>query len=130
MVLELAIMVEGQDGLTWPRWQRLARAVEELGFAGLYRSDHFANPEGPYLDALDLWASLNWLASHTSRIEFGPLVSPLSFRQPVVTAWQAAAVDDLSGGRLRPWFGGGVAGAGAPGVRLRPAGYRRSIHAL
>jgi F420-dependent oxidoreductase-like protein len=106
-VVELAIMVEGQDGLNWPRWQRLALAVEELGFAGLYRSDHFTNPEGPALDALDLWTSLGWLASQTKRIEFGPLVSPVSFRHPVVTAWTAAAVDDLSGGRLRLGLGAG-----------------------
>ena len=100
-------MVEGQDGLNWERWTRLARAVEELGFAGLYRSDHFTNPDGPPLDALEMWTSLTWLAGHTSRIEFGPLVSPVSFRHPVVTAWTAAAVDDLSGGRLRLGLGAG-----------------------
>jgi F420-dependent oxidoreductase-like protein len=105
--VDLAIMVEGQDGLSWPRWKRLAEAVEGLGFAGLYRSDHFTNPSGPRLDALDLWASLTWLASHTERIEFGPLVSPVSFRHPVTTAWTAAAVDDLSGGRLRLGLGAG-----------------------
>lgn len=106
-MLDLAIMIEGQDGLTWPRWQRLAEAAEGLGFAGLYRSDHFTNPDGPRTDALDLWASLAWLASHTERIEFGPLVSPLSFRHPVPTAWTAAAIDDLSGGRLRLGLGAG-----------------------
>ncbi|MDP9472884.1 MAG: TIGR03560 family F420-dependent LLM class oxidoreductase [Chloroflexota bacterium] len=106
-MLDLAIMVEGQDGLTWPRWQRLAEAVEALGFAGLYRSDHFTNPDGPRKDALDLWASLTWLASHTRRITFGPLVSPVSFRDPVWTAWTAAAVDDLSDGRLRLGLGAG-----------------------
>ncbi len=106
-MLDLAIMVEGQDGLTWPRWQRLAEAVEALGFAGLYRSDHFTNPDGPRKDALDLWASLTWLASHTRRIMFGPLVSPVSFRDPVWTAWTAAAVDDLSDGRLRLGLGAG-----------------------
>jgi F420-dependent oxidoreductase-like protein len=106
-VLDVAIMIEGQDGLNWPRWQRLARAAEDLGFAGLYRSDHFTNPDGPHLDALDLWTSFAWLASHTARIEFGPLVSPVSFRHPVGTAWSAAAVDDLSGGRLRLGLGAG-----------------------
>ena len=60
--LDVAIMIEGQDGLTWPRWQRLARAAEELGYAGLYRSDHFTNATGPHTDALELWASLTWLA--------------------------------------------------------------------
>jgi len=106
-VIELAVMVEGQDGLNWDRWQRLARAAEDWGIAGLYRSDHFTNPTGPHLDSLDLWASLSWLVSHTERIEFGQLVSPLSFRHPVVTAWSAAAIDDLSGGRFRLGLGAG-----------------------
>ncbi|MBA3414142.1 MAG: TIGR03560 family F420-dependent LLM class oxidoreductase, partial [Chloroflexia bacterium] len=100
-------MIEGQDGLDWPRWQALVRAAEDLGFAGLFRSDHFVNKEGPPLAALDLWTSLTWLAANTERIEFGPLVSPVSFRHPVTTAWTAAAVDDLSGGRLRLGLGAG-----------------------
>ncbi|MGH2348572.1 MAG: TIGR03560 family F420-dependent LLM class oxidoreductase [bacterium] len=93
-------MIEGQNGLNWPRWQRMARVVEDLGFAGLYRSDHFTNAAPPDLDSLELWVSLTWLAGNTSRIAFGPLVTPLSFRHPVMTARMAAAVDDLSGGRL------------------------------
>jgi F420-dependent oxidoreductase-like protein len=106
-VLEVAIMIEGQDGIDWTRWQRLARAAEDLGYAGLFRSDHFTNPSGPNKDALELWSSLTWLADNTSRIEFGPLVSPVSFRHPVITAWQASAVDNLAGGRLRLGIGAG-----------------------
>ncbi len=106
-MIEIAIMIEGQNGLTWPRWQRLARAVEDLGFAGLYRSDHYTNAEPPDLDSLELWVSLTWLASHTQRIEFGPLVSPVSFRHPTMTARMAVAVDDLSGGRLALGLGAG-----------------------
>lgn len=104
---DVAIMIEGQDGLNWERWQRLARAAEDLGFAGLYRSDHFTNPQGPRLDALELWASLTWLAGHTRRIQFGQMVSPVGFRHPVIVAWTAAAIDDLSGGRLRLGLGAG-----------------------
>ncbi len=106
-MLEVAIMVEGQNGLNWPRWQRLARAVEDLGFVGLYRSDHYTNASPPDMDSLELWVSLTWLASHTERIEFGPLVSPASFRHPTMTARVAAAVDDLSGGRLTLGLGAG-----------------------
>ena len=106
-MLEVAIMVEGQYGIDWPRWKRLARAVEDLGYAGLYRSDHFTEPTGPYMDALELWSSLSWLADNTERIEFGPLVSPVSFRHPVITAWQASAVDSLAGGRLQLGIGAG-----------------------
>jgi F420-dependent oxidoreductase-like protein len=105
--MEIAIMIEGQDGLTWPRWQNLAAAVEQLGFVGLYRSDHFTNADGPDKDSLECWTSLAWLASHTTRIEFGPLVSPVSVRNPALTARMAAAVDDLSGGRLTCGLGAG-----------------------
>ncbi|HZF56937.1 MAG TPA: LLM class flavin-dependent oxidoreductase, partial [Rubrobacter sp.] len=100
-MLEVAIMIEGQDGINWDRWKRLGRAAEDLGYAGLYRSDHFTEPRGPLKEALELWASLTWLADNTERIEFGPLVSPVSFRHPVITAWQASAVDSLAGGRLQ-----------------------------
>jgi len=106
-MLEIAIMLEGQNGLNWPRWQKIVRLVEELGFVGLYRSDHFTNATPPDLDSLELWTSLTWLACNTSRIEFGPLVTPFSFRHPAFTARSASAVDDLSGGRLTLGMGAG-----------------------
>ena len=105
--MEIAIMIEGQNGLTWSRWQRIAEAVEHLGFAGLYRSDHYTNSGPPDKESLELWVSLTWLAAQTSRIRFGPMVSPVSFRQPTMTARTAAAVDDLSGGRLVLGLGAG-----------------------
>ena len=106
-MLELAIMIEGQNGLTWPRWQKIVRLVEDLGFAGLFRSDHFTNSNPPDIESLELWTSLTWLAGNTNRIEFGPLVTPFSFRHPVHTARMAAAVDDLSQGRLVLGMGAG-----------------------
>jgi F420-dependent oxidoreductase-like protein len=106
-MIEVAIFLEGQNGLTWPKWQRLVTAVEDLGFIGLYRSDHYTNASPPDKDSLELWVSLTWLASHSSRIKFGPLVSPVSFRHPTFTARMAAAVDDLSNGRLSLGLGAG-----------------------
>lgn len=106
-MIEVAIMIEGQMGLNWDRWQRIARTVEDAGFVGLYRSDHFTNAEPPDQDALELWMSLAWLATHTTRIEFGPLVAPVSFRHPAIMVRQAAALDDLSGGRLTLGLGAG-----------------------
>ncbi len=106
-MIEVAIMIEGQNGLNWPRWKRIVRAVEELGFVGLYRSDHYTNANPPDKDSLELWVSLTWLAAATERIEFGPLVTPVSFRHPTHTARMACAVDDLSNGRLHLGMGAG-----------------------
>jgi F420-dependent oxidoreductase-like protein len=106
-MLEVAIMIEGQNGLNWKRWQHIAGTVEDCGYVGLYRSDHYTNVNPPDQDSLECWTSLTWLASHTRRIEFGPLVSPVSFRHPTQTARMAAAVDDLSGGRLILGVGAG-----------------------
>ncbi len=106
-MIEIAIMIEGQNGLNWERWQHLAEVVEGCGYKGLYRSDHYTNANSPDKDSLECWVSLAWLASHTQRIEFGPLVSPVSFRHPTHTARMAAAIDDLSGGRLTLGIGAG-----------------------
>jgi F420-dependent oxidoreductase-like protein len=97
---DIGIMIEGQDGLNWERWQRIVRTVEDSGYQCLFRSDHFTNTGGPVKDALELWSSLTWLADHTERIEFGPLVTPITFRHPAITAQNAAAVNELSDGRL------------------------------
>ena len=106
-MIEVAIMIEGQNGLNWKRWQRIAAVVEACGYKGLYRSDHYTNANPPDLDSLECWVSLTWLATHTKRIEFGPLVTPISFRHPTHTARMAAAVDDLSDGRLTLGIGAG-----------------------
>jgi alkanesulfonate monooxygenase SsuD/methylene tetrahydromethanopterin reductase-like flavin-dependent oxidoreductase (luciferase family) len=51
--------------------------------------------------------SLAWLATHTSRTGLGPLVSPVSFHHPSMLVRMAAALSDLSGGRLQFGVGAG-----------------------
>ncbi|QBD81364.1 TIGR03560 family F420-dependent LLM class oxidoreductase [Ktedonosporobacter rubrisoli] len=106
-MIALSIMIEGQNGLTWPRWKRLVQEVEELGFAGLFRSDHYTNPEPPDIESLEMIVSLAYLADHTQHLHFGPLVAPISFREPTLLARQAAALDDLSDGRMILGLGAG-----------------------
>ncbi len=105
--MEVAIMIEGQDGLTWPLWQAVVRKVEALGFAGLFRSDHFTHAVPPDMDSLELWVSLTWLAANTERIEFGSMVTPFSFRHPAFTARMGKDLNDLSGGRFILGIGAG-----------------------
>jgi len=75
--MDISLMIEGQMGLTWPRWQRVVAEAEDLGFAGIFRSDHFINPNPPDSDSLEMIVSLTYLASHTKHVHFGPLVAPL-----------------------------------------------------
>ncbi len=105
--MEVSIVVEAQQGLNWPRWKRLVEAVDSLPFAGLYRTDHFTDPKPPDFDSLELVVSLAYAASYTSRVRFGSLVAPLAFRDPRTLARQAAALDDLSGGRMVLGIGAG-----------------------
>lgn len=106
-MLEIGVMIEGQDGLTWERWERVLQAAEDLGFNSVFRSDHFVNPNPPDKPSLGLWPSLTYAANTTSRIEFGPLVTPVTFQLPAITARNAAAVSDLSGNRLVLGIGAG-----------------------
>jgi F420-dependent oxidoreductase-like protein len=105
--MQIGIMIEGQDGLNWTRWQRILQTSEDAGYQCVFRSDHFTNADGPDKDSLELWVSLAYAATHTRRIEFGPLVAPVTFRHPAMTVRMAAQVDDLSGGRLALGLGAG-----------------------
>ena len=106
--MKVGIMIEGQEGLTWDRWLRLAQTAEDMGYESLCRSDHLTGLSGVSTrPSLETWASLTALALRTKRIRFGPLVSPLTFYHPALLAKMAAAVDDLSGGRLDLGLGAG-----------------------
>ena len=100
-MVRLSVLVEGAHGLTWARWKDLVAGVEELGYAGLYGSDHFTlNAAPPDPDSLELVVALTYAADHTRRLKLGQLVSPASFRDPVMLTRQMLALDDLSGGRM------------------------------
>lgn len=106
--MQMGIMLEGQEGLNWERWTRISQQVEALGLHSLWRSDHFFSVMAKgERDSLECWTSLVELATRTRRIRFGPLVSPMTFRHPALLARMAAAVDQLSNGRLVLGLGAG-----------------------
>ena len=105
---QVGIMIEGQEGLGWERWRRICHDTDRLGFASLRRSDHLISlMSSPDRDCVECWTSLALAAEWTKRIEFGPMVSPITFRLPSMLAKIAAAVDALSGGRLILGVGAG-----------------------
>jgi alkanesulfonate monooxygenase SsuD/methylene tetrahydromethanopterin reductase-like flavin-dependent oxidoreductase (luciferase family) len=105
-------------GIQLPEVERVVRreelaaivaAAEEAGFDSVWAGDHLlyrgdGRPErGPW----DCWATLAFLAGITERVTLGPLVACTAFHPPGVLARQAAAVDELSGGRLVLALGAG-----------------------
>ena len=105
---KLGIMTEGQTDLTWERWHETADLVERLGFESLWRSDHLYDHRGDgRMEALEAWTSFATLADRTSRIRFGPMVTPITFRHPSLLAKMSASIDQLSGGRLEMALGVG-----------------------
>jgi alkanesulfonate monooxygenase SsuD/methylene tetrahydromethanopterin reductase-like flavin-dependent oxidoreductase (luciferase family) len=100
---------EVEREVRWPEYAAMATAAEAGGFDSLWVGDHLlyrgdGRPErGPW----DCWTLLAGLAVATRRVELGPLVACTAFHPPGILARTAAAVDELSGGRLRVALGAG-----------------------
>jgi F420-dependent oxidoreductase-like protein len=106
--MDVCLMIEGQEGVTWDQWLSLALACEEHGFEGLFRSDHYLSFDHPdERGAFDAWATLAALASITERIRLGTLVSPGGFRHPSELAKAVVTVDHASDGRVELGMGAG-----------------------
>ena len=107
--MRLTIFTEPQQGADYPTLLRVAKAAEDLGFDGFFRSDHYlkmgsvSGLPGP----TDAWVTLAGLAVQTERIRLGTLVSPVTFRHPGPLAISVAQVDQMSGGRVELGLGTG-----------------------
>jgi F420-dependent oxidoreductase-like protein len=106
--MRTALMIEGQEGVTWTQWCALADACEEHGVATLFRSDHYISQSDEDANvAHDAWTTIAGLAARTTRLRFGTLVSPVTFRLPGLLANVAATADHISGGRIELGLGAG-----------------------
>lgn len=106
--MDLCVMIEGQEGVSWPQWRAIAAACERHGIPTLFRSDHYL-PLGGRLEreVHDAWATICALAAVTERLRLGTLVSPATFRHPSVFAKMAVTADHISGGRIDAGLGAG-----------------------
>lgn len=108
MPLRYSLMLEGQEGVTWEQWLSIADACERLGFEGLFTSDHYLSVvDAPDPGSNDAWTLLGALAARTSTIRLGTMVSPVTFRLPIVLAKAATTVDRISNGRVDLGMGAG-----------------------
>lgn len=93
----------------WPELLDMTRAVEDLGYDSVWVGEHllYRWPDRPPRGPWEAWAMLAALAAVTSRVELGPLVACTAFHNPAVLAKRAAAIDEISGGRLVLGLGAG-----------------------
>lgn len=105
--MDVGIIIGEATPLTWERWRHVCRLIERLGFNSLFRSDHFFG--GVQKDAIDVFLSFVMAAEETERIRFGPLVSPVTFREPVNVGRMAQQLDALADGRFVLGLGAGSA---------------------
>ena len=106
--MRLALMIEGQEGVTWQDWCALAAACEEHGVETLFRSDHYISQGDEARNvAHDAWTTIAALAARTTTLRFGTLVSPATFRAPALLANAAATADHVSDGRIELGLGAG-----------------------
>ena len=100
---------EVERHVPWAEHLAIARAAEEVGFDSLWVGDHLLYQDdgrevrGPW----DAWSMLAALAATTEHVLLGPLVACTAFAPPGMLARKAAAVQEISAGRLVLGLGAG-----------------------
>jgi alkanesulfonate monooxygenase SsuD/methylene tetrahydromethanopterin reductase-like flavin-dependent oxidoreductase (luciferase family) len=93
----------------WAELREMALLAERIGLDSIWVGDHLLyrdrgpSPVGPW----EAWSQLAALAAITTRLQLGPLVASTSFHNPAMLAAKAAAVAEISDGRLILGLGAG-----------------------
>lgn len=84
----------------------MAVAAEDAGWDGVFVWDHIARAGQPPMT--DPWIALAAIATLTTTVRLGPMVTPLARRRPWKVAREVTSLDHLSGGRVTLGVGLGV----------------------
>lgn len=101
--MKIGLMLPLAHGETdgWTTLRAMALAAEEHGLDSVWGADHLIYRENGETEGIhESWTLLTAVAAITSRVEIGPLVLALPFRNPALTAKMAIELDEISGGRL------------------------------
>jgi alkanesulfonate monooxygenase SsuD/methylene tetrahydromethanopterin reductase-like flavin-dependent oxidoreductase (luciferase family) len=108
LISKCGMMLEPQMGMTVQQLVGTAVEAESMGFGYFFRSDHLLpTDDSRGKDSPECWTSLGAVAARTSSIKFGPMVTPLGFRNPALLSRMACTLHSFSGGRLQLAVGAG-----------------------
>jgi alkanesulfonate monooxygenase SsuD/methylene tetrahydromethanopterin reductase-like flavin-dependent oxidoreductase (luciferase family) len=101
-------MLEPQQGMSVQEIIEWGTYAERHGYGYIFRSDHLLPTNGNMdRDSVECWVTLGALAATTKRIKFGPMVTPMGFRNPGLLAQMACTLHSYSKGRLLLGVGAG-----------------------
>jgi alkanesulfonate monooxygenase SsuD/methylene tetrahydromethanopterin reductase-like flavin-dependent oxidoreductase (luciferase family) len=105
---DCGLMLEPQEGMSVDEIVEWASYAERSGYGYIFRSDHLIPTSGPKgLASPECWVTLGAIAAKTDRIKFGPMVSPIGFRNPAILANMACTLYAYSKGRAILSIGAG-----------------------
>jgi alkanesulfonate monooxygenase SsuD/methylene tetrahydromethanopterin reductase-like flavin-dependent oxidoreductase (luciferase family) len=86
----------------WEVMREMALTADEKGLDSVWGADHliYRDSEGTWFGMEECWTILSAVAAVTSRVEIGPLVLAMGFRNPALLAKMAATLDEVSGNRF------------------------------
>ncbi len=91
--------------MLFPTLREIVLECEQLGYHSVWIDDHLMYGKNPVLEC---WTTLAALASVTTRMRLGTMVTSNGFRNSALLAKMVATVDVISGGRLEFGIGAGV----------------------
>jgi len=101
MKIGLMLPLSADETTGYADLKAMALAAEDGGLDSVWGADHLIfREDGETTGIHESWTLLTAVAAITSRVEVGPLVLALPFRNPALTAKMAAELDEVSGGRL------------------------------
>src|SRR5208282_247239 len=96
-IADCGLMLEPQQAMSIKDIVDWATIAEQKNYGYILRSDHLLPIwDSKDRDSPECWSSLGVLAATTKKIKFGPLVSPIGFRNPALLARMACNLNDYS----------------------------------